>query len=257
MSATRDRESDYDSTINEKKVTATVSHKLYQLDELDETTKKNAEGLELFEESQEISKDEIDKVGPSLVWKFDSRVSTMIVIVYLIQFLDKLSLNYSAAYSFKEDLGLTGQRYSWVAAIYNFGYLAGALPANYLIQKFPVAKFTAISVFTWAILLLCHCGAYNYGGILVLRFLLGLCEAGISPSCMNLVAAFYTKKEQPLRMCFFLSFNGIATMVGALLAWGLGHATQSSLKPWRLIYLVIGLLNLVSVQTLSSDRSIV
>ncbi|GMF05052.1 unnamed protein product [Ambrosiozyma monospora] len=63
---------------------------------------------------------------------------------------------------------------------------------------------------------------------------------------MNLVAAFYTKKEQPLRMCFFLSFNGIATMVGALLAWGLGHATQSSLKPWRLIYLVIGLLNLVS-----------
>lgn len=41
--------------------------------------------------------------------------------------IDKLSLNYASAYSFIPDLGLEGQRYSWVAAIFNFGYLFWAI----------------------------------------------------------------------------------------------------------------------------------
>ncbi|GME85690.1 unnamed protein product [Ambrosiozyma monospora] len=60
---------------------------------------------------------------------------------------------------------------------------------------------------------------------------------------MNINAAFYKKSEQPLRMCIFLSFNGVATMVGALLSFGLGHATHAAIKPWKLIFLTIGLLN--------------
>lgn len=60
---------------------------------------------------------------------------------------------------------------------------------------------------------------------------------------MNIVSMFYTRSEQPLRMCVFLAFNGMATMVGALLGYGLGHAHNSSIKTWQLIFLVIGLIN--------------
>ncbi|ODQ63430.1 MFS general substrate transporter [Nadsonia fulvescens var. elongata DSM 6958] len=100
-------------------------------------------------------------------------------------------------------------------------------------------------IICWAALLLGHVGAKNYGGILVLRFLLGMFEACISPSCMMICSMFYTKKEQPLRMCIFLSCNGVATMVGALLGYGLGHAKSHVLKEWQLIFLFIGLLNFV------------
>jgi hypothetical protein len=40
-------------------------------------------------------------------------------MTYTIQFLDKLSLNYASAYTLIPDLGLEGQRYSWVAAIFS------------------------------------------------------------------------------------------------------------------------------------------
>ena len=43
-------------------------------------------------------------------------------------------------------------------------------------------------------------------------------------------------------MCIFLAFNGMATMVGALLGFGLGHA-HSTLKSWQLIFMTIGILN--------------
>lgn len=168
-----------------------------------------------------------------------------ICITYTIQFLDKLSLNYASAYSLIPDLGLQGQRYSWVAAIFNFGYLFWALPANYLIQRLPVSKYTGTMILVWSILLCCHVAAKNYAGMLALRFLLGMFEASISPAIMNIVSMFYTRSEQPLRMCVFLAFNGMATMVGALLGYGLGHAHSSAIKTWQLIFLVIGLINFV------------
>ncbi|PYD23726.1 hypothetical protein DND67_30745, partial [Pseudomonas syringae pv. pisi] len=147
--------------------------------------------------------------------------------------------------SLKEDLGLHGQRYSWVAAIFNFGYLFWAMPSNYIIQKVPLAKYTGIMIFVWAIILIAHIGTKNYAGMLVVRFVLGMFEAGISPSCMMICGMFYSRQDQPFRMCTFLSFNGVATIVGGLLGFGLGHSHLPAIASWKLIFLVIGLLNFV------------
>lgn len=62
---------------------------------------------------------------------------------------------------------------------------------------------------------------------------------------MNLTAMFYKRSEQPIRMAIWLSANGMATMVGALLGFGLGHTHNTSLRSWQLIFLTIGLLNFV------------
>lgn len=210
-----------------------------------EDVENGAIGLDLYEQAQELSKDEIESEYLKIRRKIDRRLLPILCITYTLQFLDKLSLNYASAYSLKEDLGLTGQRYSWVAAIFNFGYLFWALPSNYIIQRAPVAKYTGVMLFVWAIILIAHIGCQNYGGMLVVRFILGMFEAGISPACMTICSMFYTREEQPFRMCTFLSCNGIATIVGALLGYGLGHSTNASIKSWKLIFLVIGLLNLV------------
>lgn len=100
-------------------------------------------------------------------------------------------------------------------------------------------------ILLWSALLCCHVAAKNYAGILVLRFLLGMFEASISPAIMTIVSMFYTRSEQPLRMCIFLAFNGMATMVGALLGYGLGSVEGSKLASWQLIFIVIGALNFV------------
>jgi MFS family permease len=224
-------------------------------------------GADLYLEVQQYSREELDAESKAVLRKIDwvimplvrtrhclpgietTKTATddtnQICMTYTIQFLDKLSLNYASAYTLIPDLGLEGQRYSWVAAIFNFGYLFWALPANYLIQRFPVAKYTGIMILTWSILLCCHVAARNYAGMLVLRFLLGMFEASISPAIMTIVSMFYARAEQPLRMCVFLAFNGVATMVGALLGYGLGHAHSPAIKTWQLIFLVIGLANFV------------
>lgn len=205
---------------------------------------ENAIGLQFYEKAQNLDDAELDAAFKKVRRKVDTRVLPLLCIAYLLQFLDKLSLNYASSFSFKEDLGLSSEQYSWVAAIFNFGYLFWAIPSNVLVQKLPIGKYTGITIFTWSIILIGHIGAKNYGGMLVLRFLLGILEASISPSVMAISRLFYTEEDQPFRMCCFLSFNGIATMVGALLAFGLGHV-NNSIALWKLIFLVIGLMNFV------------
>ncbi|KAL2847951.1 major facilitator superfamily domain-containing protein [Aspergillus pseudodeflectus] len=203
-------------------------------------------GAQLFVEGEEITPEELEIEGAEVRKILDKRIMPMLYLTYCIQFLDKLSLNYASAYTLIPDLGLEGQRYSWVAAIFNFGYLAFAIPSNLLIQRLPLAKYMGAVLLLWAGLVVAHVGAKNYAGMLVLRFILGMAEACVSPCMMNFTSMFYKRSEQPLRMAVWLSANGTATMVGALLGFGLGHVHNTSLKSWQLIFLVIGLLNFIT-----------
>ncbi|KAJ5126795.1 hypothetical protein N7448_007574 [Penicillium atrosanguineum] len=203
-------------------------------------------GADLYVEAEQLSAEELALEGAQVLRILDWRIMPILYVTYVIQFLDKLSLNYASAYSLNADLGLEGQRYSWVAAIYNFGYLFWAIPSNLMIQKLPVAKYMGGMLLVWSVIVIAHVGAKNYAGILILRFLLGMAEAGVSPCMMIITSMFYKRGEQPLRMAIWLSANGMATMVGALLGFGLGHAHSTVLHSWKLIFLTIGLLNFVT-----------
>jgi hypothetical protein len=55
---------------------------------------------------------------------------------------------------------------------------------------------------------------------------------------MLLTSMFWTRDEQPLRMAFWLGCNGISTIVGSGISWGLGHTNNATLHPWQLVFVV-------------------
>ncbi|KAH2273816.1 hypothetical protein KXV44_001967 [Aspergillus fumigatus] len=200
-------------------------------------------GANLYAEVERLSPEEIEEEGIRVRKMLDRRILPILYLTFVMQFLDKLSLNYASAYTLIPDLGLEGQRYSWVAAIFYFGYVFWAIPANLLIQRLPLAKYMGGVIIIWAGLVIAHIVAKNYAGILVLRFLLGMAEACVSPCLMSFTSMFYKRSEQPLRMSLWMSGNGMATMIGALLSFGVGHSHNTNIHSWQLIFLTIGLMN--------------
>lgn len=97
---------------------------------------EHAVGLDLFQEVLDSDLKYADKEYSKIRRKIDTWLLPVLCITYMLQFLDKLSLNYASAYSMKEDLGLVGNEYGNIAAIFNVGYLIGSIPANYVIQNF-------------------------------------------------------------------------------------------------------------------------
>ena len=99
-----------------------------------------------------------------VLWKIDCRVVPILFLIYLIQYLDKNSLNFASVYGLKTATKLEGQDYSWlgwylyrvgcwtvlmfVGSIFYIGYLVAQWPAGYALQRLPIGKFLSITTFS-------------------------------------------------------------------------------------------------------------
>ncbi|KAF2102460.1 MFS transporter [Rhizodiscina lignyota] len=166
--------------------------------------------------------------------------------VYFMQFLDKQTLNYSSAYGLQQDLNLVGRDYSWVAALTNIGYLACAYPSTIALQKLPIGKFVTVMVMVWGAVLMLTCAVHNFAGIAAIRFILGGTEACIGPAWISLTTMFWTREEAPLRMSCWLGMNGLSSLAGAGISWGIGTIDHPAIATWKLVFLVIGAMSFVS-----------
>lgn len=94
-----------------------------------------------------------------VVRKIDYMILPYLAVCYAFFYIDKTTLSYAAIFGIKTDLKLVGTQYSWLSSIFYFGFLAWALPTNFLIQKLPIGKYLGANIFLWGVLLMAQAGA--------------------------------------------------------------------------------------------------
>ncbi|KAH2848965.1 hypothetical protein KXW36_006565 [Aspergillus fumigatus] len=176
--------------------------------------------------------------------KIDTHLIPLLVVIYMLQYLDKNSLNFASVYGLKQGTHLHGQDYAWLGSIFYFGYLIAQYPAGYTLQRLPMGKVLSITTIMWGALLMTTPACHNFAGIAANRFLLGLLEAVVNPGFVLLMSTWYTAKEQPLRLEAYYCTNGIATMFGGkeqdrLIGYAVGHIT-SGLPRWMYVFIIFG-----------------
>ncbi|EPQ51784.1 allantoate permease, partial [Gloeophyllum trabeum ATCC 11539] len=173
--------------------------------------------------------------------KIDRWCMPVILMVYFLQQLDKSSLSYTSAFNIVQETHLHGSQYSWLGSIVYVAQLVWQPVSSYLLVKLPVAKYLFVHVFMWGVLVACTAAAKNFGGLLAVRFLLGIFEATVAPCFIIITQMWWRRREQTLRLSAWMAMNGVAGAVGSLLAYGLGQI-DGRLKPYQTIFLFIGLL---------------
>ncbi|KAK7747233.1 hypothetical protein SLS53_001486 [Cytospora paraplurivora] len=172
--------------------------------------------------------------------KVDLYILPFLCVTYALQFIDKSSLSYSSVYGLIKDNHLVGQEYSWTSSIFYFGYLIAEYPGLLMLQRFPVAKFLGVNIILWGGILMTTAACSSFAGIAAVRFLLGVTEATISPGFVAITGIWWTRTEQAGRSALWISFLGIGSFVGVLIAYGIGHITTGSLSAWKYIFLILG-----------------
>lgn len=123
------------------------------------------------------------------------------------------------------------------------GYLAVEYPSSRLLQKYPLAKYSSLNIILWGATLACFAAVTSFRGAAVVRFFLGAFEAVVTPGFALFTSQWYTKREQGSRMGVWFSFNGVAMVVGGVLAYGIAEGTKdsdSAVEPWRILFFVTG-----------------
>ena len=117
-----------------------------------------------------------------------------------------------------------------LGTIFYLSYLAFEYPQNLALQRFPVGKWmrcvrrtyrdalgagalrgadftsASINIFVWGVALCSHAACKNFGGLFVVRFILGMCEGSITAGFMIVSSMFYTRTEQTLRVGYWCAY---------------------------------------------------
>lgn len=88
----------------------------------------------------------------------------------------------------------------------------------------------------------CH----SFGGLATTRFFLGLFEAACLPLFSVITSQWYRRAEQPLRVAIWYSMNGMGTILGSALSYGLAQIPSPAIKSWQIIFLFIGILTIIT-----------
>ncbi|RAL00006.1 putative MFS transporter [Aspergillus ibericus CBS 121593] len=178
--------------------------------------------------------------------KTDKTILVILIWVYFLQILDKTVLGYGATYGLEEDTHLTGNQYSLVGSMAPIAQLAWQPFSSWLIVTVPPRILMPTLVLGWGIAQTCMAACSNFGGLMATRFFLGLFEAGCLPLFSLLTSQWYRRAEQPIRVAAWYSTNGLATIIAAVLSFGLGHIKSGVMKEWQIIFLVVGLITIIS-----------
>ncbi|KAI0517779.1 major facilitator superfamily domain-containing protein [Xylaria bambusicola] len=178
--------------------------------------------------------------------KTDKVILTILVWVYFLQILDKSVLGYAATFGLREDTGLTGSEYSLIGSIAPIAQLAWQPFSSFLIVRVPHRILMPTLILGWGIASAAIAACHNFQTLLAARFFLGLFEGGCLPLFSIITSQWYRRAEQPIRVAAWYGTNGIATIVAAAVSYGLGHINSPLLASWKIIFLFVGLVTIVT-----------
>ncbi|TKX22556.1 MFS transporter-like protein 94 [Elsinoe australis] len=176
----------------------------------------------------------------------DKYILSILVWVYFLQILDKSVLGYGSLFGLQQDTGLKGSQYSLVGSMAPIAQLVWLPFSSWLIVRVPPRILMSVLVFGWGVAQTCMAASHNYAGLAATRFFLGLFEAACLPLFSVLTSQWYRRREQPLRIAAWYGTNGLATMLGSALSFGLGHIPSGTLRSWQIIFLFVGLVTVLT-----------
>ncbi|KDN52085.1 MFS general substrate transporter [Tilletiaria anomala UBC 951] len=174
--------------------------------------------------------------------RIDWHMQPVIMVIYFLVTLDKASLSYTSVFGIQHDAKLVGNQYSLLSSVVYIAQLVFQPISALAIIKLRLSLWVGALITLWGITLASGAAAYNFSGLFAMRFFLGGLESSIAPCNVALTQAFYRRSEQGFRTSTWYAMNGVSTIIGSAIAYGLGHVHSDKLYSYQVIFLTLGLL---------------
>ncbi|TRX90566.1 hypothetical protein FHL15_008539 [Xylaria flabelliformis] len=210
---------------------------------MDDATKRDVEGVEDSREEHRgtdpaISNLPTPEEEASVIRKLDWHIMPLVFTIYSLSVLDRSNLGNAHVAGLDESIGLTGDQYSTLGTFFYVTYIIFQSAAVGW-KHFPAHAWVTFVVLSFATISTSQAAAQNYGGMVVLRFLLGATEAMYAGVPVYL-SFFYPRDKVGFRQGIFLSGSALANAYGGALGYAITQI-KSHIEPWRILFLIEGL----------------
>ncbi|EAU37778.1 conserved hypothetical protein [Aspergillus terreus NIH2624] len=193
------------------------------------------------------------KMTKQLLRKVDLHLLPFLVLMYLLNFLDRNNLSQARLGSLEKDLDMHGTDYNLATSILFVGYLLMQLPSNLLLTRVRPSLFLGMAMALWGVISACQAATHSFSGLVVSRFFLGFVEAPFFPGAIMLMSSWYTRQELSHRIAWFYAGSSLANAFGGLIGAGvLGNLDGAhGIAGWRWLFIIEGVIT-VGVSIMSA-----
>ena len=156
----------------------------------------------------------------SAIQKSWKRLVPLMFILYFVAFIDRVNVGF-AKDAMQLDIGLSDSAFALGAGIFFAAYALFGIPANLILNKIGAQKWLSITTVIWGVLSAMTGFVTNETQFIVLRFLLGLGEAGFYPGILLLASIYFPNKVRGSVIGIFVLGVPLALTLGSLLSGAL------------------------------------
>jgi ACS family tartrate transporter-like MFS transporter len=173
--------------------------------------------------------------------KITWRLIPFLMLLYFVAFLDRINVGF-AALTMNKDVGLTPQMFGLGAGIFFLGYFAFEVPSTVILHHVGARFWIGRVMITWGLVSVAM--AFTRGPIsfYVLRFLLGLAEAGFFPGIILYLSYWFPANYRSAVTAMFMAAAPIAGLIGSPVSGALMQLNGLlGLRGWQWLFLLEGI----------------
>jgi ACS family tartrate transporter-like MFS transporter len=169
------------------------------------------------------------------------RLIPFLALAYFFSYLDRVNLGF-AALTMNAELKFSPTVFALGAGIFFIGYFIFEVPSNLALEKFGASRWIARIMVTWGIISALMSLVSGETSFYVLRFLLGVAEAGFFPGIILYLTYWYPAEYRARFIAAFGIAVPISTLIGAPISGLLlGLDGAMGLKGWQWLFIIEGI----------------
>ncbi len=172
--------------------------------------------------------------------KISRRLVPFLVLLYLVAFLDRVNVSF-AALTMNRDLHIGEGLFGLAAGMFFLGYFLFEVPSNLMLERVGARRWIMILMIAWGMVSVATAFVQGTRSYIVLRFLLGLAEAGFYPGVILYLTYWLPPKVRSSVMALFLAAVPLSSLVGAPVSTQILLLDQTlGLKGWQWVFIAEG-----------------
>ncbi len=182
-----------------------------------------------------------EEIGRSAVRKASWRLIPLIALGYGTAYMDRVNISF-ASLQMNRDLHFSATVYGFGAGLFFLSYAVCEVPSNLLLVRFGARRWLARIMFTWGLLAVAMMLVRTPFQFYVMRFLLGVAEAGFFPGVVYYLMQWFPPNQRARAVSgFYVAFPLSSVVMGSIAGALLNLQGHLGLAGWQWLFLVEGL----------------
>jgi ACS family tartrate transporter-like MFS transporter len=169
------------------------------------------------------------------------RIFYPLFVMFLLNQVDRTNVAF-AALQMNAELGFNAEVYGFGTGLFFFSYLLAEMPSNLMLERFGPRIWLSRITISWGVVAVLMAFIYNANSFYLLRFLLGLAEAGFAPGSIYFINLWAPKRYRSKSVVISALAIPFSVIFGGPIA-GLFLSLDrvGGLAGWQWLFLVEGL----------------